>query len=146
MLFCEILYLFFSIVLVHSQVQFLNYTYETHGSNWNVSVCLTNFRQSPIDIYHFNITTYSKLHYFFAKYHSSKSTANYTNVSLIIQSENQTQGYGTLLTVVPDSRGSKKAFLAQNILFRAPAEHVINGTRYPLEVQIYHQVRIFFFI
>lgn len=140
MLFCSffIFAVFSKIVL--TQIHLTNYTYDSHGSDWNISVCLTNFRQSPIDIYSFNITTYSNLHYFFAKYHPSVSTANYTNVSLILQSNDATQGYGTLLTVVPDSRGSKKAFQAQNILFRAPAEHVINGTRFPLEVQIYHKV------
>ena len=130
--------------LCFSQIQLTNYTYNTHGEDWNISVCLKGFKQSPINISDHNITAYSNIHYFFAKYSSAASTANYLNVSLEISANDQNLGYGTLLTVVPDSRGSKKAFLAQSILFRSPAEHIVNNYRYPLEVQIYHKVMIDF--
>ena len=140
-----ICFLFFSFFLLSScQIQFTDYDYTSHGQDWNRSVCMTGKRQSPIDVYNHNITLYSNLHYFFAKYHSALSTATYQNVSLIIQSNDITSGYGTLMTIVPDARGSKKAFLAESIVFRSPAEHTFNGTRYPLEAQIYHKVLQFF--
>ena len=141
----RILCFFLLSYLCFSQVQLTNYTYDNHGSDWNISVCLTGAQQSPINVSNYTITTYSSLHYFFAKYSSAPSTANYLNVSLEISANDQTLGYGSLLTVVPDSAGSKKAFLAQSIVFRSPAEHIVNNYRYPLEVQIYHSVIIFFF-
>lgn len=141
-IFCFVLLLFIS----SGQITTTNYTYLTHGKDWNISVCLTGGQQSPIDIYNYDITKYSSLHYFFAKYHSSMSTSSYLNVSLTIESNDSNLGYGTLLTVLPDSIGSKKAFQAQNIIFRAPAEHVFNGSRYPLEVQVYHKVHSFDFL
>jgi len=139
---CSLLFFFYFFHLSFCQITptTTKYDYTTHGANWNVSVCLTGARQSPINLTDYKITTYANIHYFFAKYSSAISTANYYNVSLEILANDLTLGYGNLLTVVPDSSGSNRAFMAQSILFRSPAEHIIGGVRYPLEVQIYHKV------
>ena len=134
-----------SIFLISSsQILNINYTYASHGQDWDRSICLTGKQQSPINISNFTVIQYPNLHYFFAKYHESATIlANYTNISLFLSSTDPIYGLGSLLTVLPDSKGSKKEFIAQDIIFRAPAEHIINGERMPLEVQIYHRVNIF---
>ena len=126
-----------------------DFDYLNHGQSWAISgapsykFCGSGTFQSPVDVGKFsNRSDYTDLHYFFAKYIKTGVKATYYNTTILIEPNSTDTGFGRIYTVLPNANKSaiRAIFLGNEIRFRSESEHVVNGVRYPLEVQIYHQV------
>jgi carbonic anhydrase len=115
--------------------EFNGYDYLNHGADWT-GTCNQGVKQSPIDVTVSPVKNSTKPSYFLPQYSPTSAFVNHFNTSLLIEGE-----FGNLFTTSADIFAKSQSLAANEIRFRAPAEHTFQGHRFPLEVQIHHQVK-----
>ena len=130
-------FLFFLTILLPTILSQENiaYDYLNHGSDWT-GTCKDGTRQSPIDLISNIAKNSTKFSYFQPLYAPSFAFVSHLNTSLLLEGS-----FGSLFTISADLIAKSLNLNADQVRFRAPSEHTFGGARYPLEVQIHHQVR-----
>lgn len=137
-------------LLILSVLLFLNsckadinnaFDYSQQGSDWSDTNCTTVARNiilnlSPLDLNTTAATGFPYYYYFLPVYTGTEATINNLNITLELNSTD----FGNTYTVTAGKQVG--IYQAVSMRFHSEAEHTINGTRYPIELQIYHNVKI----
>jgi len=120
-----------------------NYNYDAHGTNWECD-CHDGKEQAPIDLPLPEKSTLSPVkpmfQYYDVDFQQVKTTTDgavkiHENIKIKLDTGSlriKYENLGELVTI------DGSVYRAQEIVFRTPAEHTINGKRYDMEMQVIH--------
>ncbi|EAS07223.1 eukaryotic-type carbonate dehydratase (macronuclear) [Tetrahymena thermophila SB210] len=118
--------------------EFNGFDYKDYGANWTweqVKTCSTSQVQSPIDLLSSDRNSTAPNQYMFARYETSKMLVRKFNTTIVMTAVND-DGLGYLYYIT--TLNVAGTFRLDNIRFRTPAEHTINGYQADMEVQLFH--------
>lgn len=126
-----------------------NFDYTNQGADWAQGYCNEtkakgqNIQQSPIAINSSTVTTFQSVRYWFPFYKPTPANVTFYNVSCVITPQDpfDSVGFGWVYGAQSDFNRNQEN--TSNITIHSPAEHIIDGKQYPIEMQITHQA-IFF--
>jgi len=140
----SLLFLFiFGTLSIFSFAQlFDGFDYAKQGTDWDYESCTTLksrtvMNLSPIDFNPKDGKEFPGAYYFFPKYIPTEAKVNPYNITVEL---NATEEFGKTYTMTSGMQVG--IYQATSLRFHSEAEHLIEGKRYPLELQIYHQVNI----
>lgn len=114
------------------------FDYIDYGEDWNwdaVSSCYKSTVQSPIDLLTTDHAAVAPNQYMFARYSPSTVLVRKFNTTIVLTATSD-DGLGYLYYITTLNLAG--TFRLDNIRFRTPAEHTINGQRYAMEIQLFH--------
>ena len=126
------------------------FDYKNQGADWTQGFCnettylKDQIQQSPVAVNTSDVSVFSSPHYWFPFYKSTLANINFYNVSVVITPQDQSDSLGFGWVYGSQSDFNRNQEKTVNITIHSPAEHTIDGKQYPIEMQITHQVLIFF--
>lgn len=121
----------------------IDYDYSDQGNDWaNYSVNCVNLtvrtvvNLSPIDFSPSVSQSFPYYYYFFPQY--AASTASIKDYGVLLEVNTTEKEFGRVFTITAGRQIG--VYQATSLRFHSEAEHTLNGTRPPVELQIYHQL------
>jgi len=123
---------FLSLLFIFSYV--LCWDYKKGGEDWNMNYCNNNTeQQSPIALATSDTRTFTPPFYLFPRF-KNPLTLTYNDLEWTFRLENN---FGFIYTIEPFSIVHGLTFECKFLEFHAPAEHIIDGKHYSVEMQIH---------
>ena len=131
--------LFYFLALIVVLIQAQTFTYTNHGTDWNLGVCLTGKQQSPLKLSEAGISIYNnekaKLIYNYQDLKNTSLNISTNKYNLFI---NTTSALGGNITYL-DELGNEYFYALEQIFFKYPSEHWLEGKQYTAEMQFVHR-------
>lgn len=138
------LFVFAAIIIGFCSCQglFDGFDYSNQGNDWgadysdcNKTIAFNIINQSPLNLTPSETTAFGYYFYFMPQYTSGEATVKQYNITVEFNATNE---FGKVYTLTAGKQIG--IYQATSLRIHSEAEHLINNTRYPVELQIYHKL------